>query len=459
MAKGALVGGFWTNEDSRQNRGWKRLVPMNYAYPGAGRFLRVLGLCTVLELLALPAVSGSISVESDTVIRTLKRPTGAGANDVVLPVYEYLKLDVEQLGLKELSFHAYGWGRVDATDSGYYDRRLSAELLFGYVEYSDAYQDFSVRLGRQHVFEGVANEAVDGVYARTDLGDQFSVSLYGGLPVDTADPAGGQPEGDVIWGGRLAHRFGEYSDIGLSYKTISGGGETIAALLGVDSAFFLPWGVSIFGRSVRNTDDAGWAEHSYEARINAGDFTISPLYEVFKYRQFFGGMASGVGPFHFLANSDDELKVIGANIDWRWSKNWTLGGKAKDYSYVVNESARFASASVSWFGEKLTQAGGEIGYMKGGKAANNYLLLRMFCIIDGLSTMIWADSVGLDVMYTRYDEEIYGKDSSYSISITSEKKLADSLDIRLSVDCSVDPYFDSDVSAMFTVAYRFGAGF
>jgi len=426
--------------------------------PRARLQLPVLGLCALLGLTSTPALSGSIAVQSDTVLRSFKRVTGGGANDPVVPIYEYLKLDVEQIGSEYLSFHAYGWGRFDAADSGYYDNRADGALLYGYLEYADTYQGRSLRLGRQHVFEGVANDAIDGLRVRSDLGDQFSISAYGGLPVGFDKTTG--RSGDSIWGGRLVHRFEALSDVGLSYKMLKDDGTTVSSMVGVDSAFFLPWNMSLYGNSVRNLETSGWAEHSYEIRIKAGDFTICPLYEMFQYDQYFGARGPAAGPFLSLANSDEQLQAIGVNLDWRASTNWAFGAKAKGYSYNLDSSASYASASVSWFGEALTQAGGEVGRMQGGTADKNYLLIRMFFYLDRMDEAVWADFVSADVFFTSYDQDIYGKDHSYCISVASGKKYDhENLEIKMSADYSVDPYFDSDIRAMMTVTCRFNAGF
>lgn len=425
--------------------------------PNTSKSISVLGLFVILGLTSSSAFSGNIAIESETVLRTFNRSTAGGTSSQVAPVYEYLKLDVEELGLKELSFHVYGWGRFDAADSGYYGKRSDGSLLYGYLEYADAYQDMSLRLGRQHIFEGVADNAIDGLRVRSDIGDQFSISGYGGLPVATADSL--HPGGDIIWGGRLAHRMEAFSDVGVSYKRIGDNGKTISSLVGIDSAFFLPMDMSLHGNSVRNIETAGWAEHNYELQIRTGDFTISPIFELFEYNHYFGDMAPAAGPFLSLAHSDEKLQVIGVNGDWRWSKNWTLGARAKAYKYEVNDAAQYVSASVSWFGKGLAGAGGEVGYMKGGAADNNYLLTRLFFSLDGLGDDIWVDSIGMDLLYTLYKQDIYGKNSSYCISICSGKKLDDNLELKLSADYSVDPYFKSDIRAMVALAYRFGADF
>lgn len=420
-------------------------------------FRRIHGLYLALILIATQAVSGSLTVESETVIRSFERPVGTETDRQILPIHEYLTLDVEQLGSKYLSLHAYGWGRFDSTDSGYYDDPFAGELIYGYLECADTFQRRSLRLGRQHIFEGVANETIDGLRLTSDLGNQLSLSVYGGLPVGLENTAG--RNGDAIWGGRVALHVGSFSDIGVSYKTIDNDGATVSSRLGVDSAFFLPMNISLYGNSVRNMETQGWAEHSYELRVDAEDVGIRPYYEMFRYADYFDAGPVTAGPFIFLAGTDEQLDALGVDVDWRRSESWTFGAKAKNYNYELRDSSIYVSASVSWSGEAATQAGGEVGYMQGDAADSNYVLIRFFCYLDQPADRGWVDFVSGDVLCTLYDEDIYGQDYSYFLSLGSGKKfLNDDLEIKLSADYSGNPYFESDLRAMLTATYRFGVG-
>lgn len=404
------------------------------------------------------SISASIDVRSETFIKSFERETLSGKTESVSPVYAYLQLDAHQLSSSKLSFYAYGWGRYDASDSSFYDDQTDGELIYGYLEYADSYQGRSFRLGRQHVFEGVANESIDGLRLTSDLGEQFSVSVYGGLPVGLADTSG--RSGDSIWGGRLAHRLGVYSNIGLSYKTIDNDDLTASSRLGIDSAFFLPMNVSLYGNSVRNMETEGWAEHSYELRFNVGAISIRPHYEMFEYDDYFEAGALTTGPFISLINSGEQLETLGLDLSWRQSQSWNYGIKTKHYSYDLNRSSQYLALSASWFGEMTTQVGGEVGYMQGDAADNDYVLIRFFCYLDQLAQTLWVDFVSGDILYTLYDQDIYGQSYAYFASLGGGRKfLNDDLELKLSADYSEDPYFENDLRSMLTVAYRFGLGF
>ena len=120
-------------------------------------------LALLLILLPGDAFGARTQIQSETIFRYLERDTGTDDDAAVLPVYEYLRIDSGELEDYGLSFHLQGWGRTDLADSGYYDDQTTGELLYGYLEYTRKTNRCAVRFGRQYVFEGVANETVDGL--------------------------------------------------------------------------------------------------------------------------------------------------------------------------------------------------------------------------------------------------------------------------------------------------------
>ncbi|MBW2477611.1 MAG: hypothetical protein JRE63_09855, partial [Deltaproteobacteria bacterium] len=201
-----------------------------------------------------------VSIQSDTLLRVFERDTASEEDAMVVPGYEYLQVDVGALAEPGVSFHLYGWGRADFADNDYFDDQTAGELLYGYAQYTLATNRANLRLGRQYVFDGVANEAIDGLRLSGDLGDYFAVSAYGGQPVGL-DSTDGR-SGDSIFGGRLAHRLGSLYEVGLSYKTIDNDSDTAEEWLGVDVSAFLPANLSVYGYSRYNQESEGWGEHS-----------------------------------------------------------------------------------------------------------------------------------------------------------------------------------------------------
>ena len=167
-------------------------------------------------LLCLPGSgwSASFSLTSDTLCRAFERNSKVAA-----PGYEYLQVNVGALKEKGLSFHLYGWGRIDLSDSGYYSDQSKGELLYGYLEYTNSLNNFDMKVGRQYVFEGVANQSIDGARVAIAVSPYFTVSAYGGQPV-VLDSTDGRSS-DSTFGGRIGNHLGSLYDLGVSYKIVT----------------------------------------------------------------------------------------------------------------------------------------------------------------------------------------------------------------------------------------------
>ncbi len=408
-------------------------------------------ICAPLQISA-----AELTVQSETLIRTFQRDTQSQNDAAVIPAYEYLKVDVGNAGEPGLSFHAYGWGRLDLADNDYFEKSSSGELLYAYLEYQQQQAAFNLRLGRQYVFEGVASESIDGLRLSSDLGKYFSGSIYAGQQVALADENG--RSGDSIYGGRLANRMGGLYDLGISYKKISNDSDDAEELAGLDLAAYLPLGINLHGFSTYNLISDAWAEHSYELNANFGSVSVRPFLQQFQYDDYFNTGTNSANPFRFLATTGEELTIIGADLIVPATDAVMLVGKIKNYDYkVFDDSSQYFSAQATWSGENLSQVGGEAGYMLGDAAQNEYYLLRFFTYIDQPFSSGLVDFISSDLVYVGYDQEIAGEDSSLFLSLgTGKRFMDDALELKVSADYSKDPYFDMDLRGMLTASYNFG---
>lgn len=421
----------------------------------SGRFLWL----GIIGVLCVPISVGAaeIRVQSDTLFRGFERDTATQKNAAVIPFYEYLQIDVDTPDEPGLAFHLYGWGRADLADNDYYTDATEGELLYGYLEYSRKMARFNAKLGRQQVFEGVANEAVDGLRLSSDLGPYFSGSIYGGLPVALDSDNG--TSGDSIYGGRLAHHLAGWYDLGISYKKIRNDGTNADEITGFDLSAYLPYNVSLSGSSSYNLESDGWGEHSYELHFPLGPVALRPYFQEFQYEDYFTTGANSASPFRFLADTGERLRVGGTDVTLQAGDSWVLVAKAKQYDYqVLDDSSQYAAAQATWSsGGGQSQIGGEFGYMNGNAAQNDYYLLRLFSYWDQLPEGCPVDFVSSDAIIVDYDQAIYGEERSLFISLAAGKKfLDDTLELKLSGDYSKDPYFDEDLRGMLTASYRFG---
>ena len=415
-------------------------------------------LCVTGTLLLTPALFAAatpIDIQSSTILRFFQRDTLNKTDENVAPVYEYLQIDTGHANSKGLSFHFYGWGRTDLASADYYQDNSTAELLYGYLEYTRPFSNLNLRLGRQQVVAGIANDSIDGLSLFADLGTNFSLSAYGGLPVAFSSQQG--RSGDHIYGGRFSHHLGSRYDLGLSYQQLSNDGDKEDQQWGIDTSFALPGGANFSGRSSYNLESDGWGEHFYQIQAGLGDFALRPFFEKYDYRDYFASGIQTPNPFTILTQSNEGLTAYGTDILWNKLAHWDIGAKIKHFTYRVNDdTATYYAGFLTWRGKELTQVGGELGTMQGDAAKNNYLLSRLFFYWDRPAERQGSFISG-DLLYALYDQAIYGEDSSFFASLGAGQRFRkDRLELKLSGDYSVDPNFDSDVRGMLTMNYRFG---
>lgn len=410
----------------------------------------------LVVLVGAPALgwSAQLQLASDTLLRVFDRESPGSRSDLVVPAYEYLQLDAGSLDERGLSFHLYGWGRADLAGSDYFRKDTAGELLYGYLEYTHAVSNLNLRLGRQHIFEGVANESVDGLRVSSDLGRWIAISLYGGQPV-ALDAKNGR-SGDAIWGGRLSHHLGSRYDLGVAYQEIRNDSDTAEQRLGFDASLAVTDSIALYGSSVRNLETEGWAEHAYELRWDIAEFQLRPFYRQVQYDDYFNAGVQSANPFRFLQLTAETLTSYGADASWRPSSTWELGltAKAYDYDQAAGKPA-YLSGLLSWHGKDLTQVGGELGFMEGDDVTSNYILSRIYGYLDQV-ILLGGGFLSGELMYVNYDRPVFGQDASWFASLALGRSfLSKALTLTLSGDYSQDPYFDNDLRGMLVAKYRF----
>jgi len=413
-------------------------------------------LCFFCLTLAFPSVSIGMDLhfESETRLRGFERDTPEDDNSFMMPAYEYLQLDVSGAGIEGLSFHAYGWGRANLGNDGFYEDDTSGEFLYGYFEYVHPDSTLNLKLGRFYIFEGFSNESIDGLRVKTNLGKYFTFSAYGGqsAALDNTDGRGG----DSISGGRIAHRYNALYEIGTSYKVVQNDNKKQEEQLGFDVAAALPGDMSLYGFSTYNLESEGWAEHSWELRFSLGGFHIRPFFEHFQYQDYFDTGANTTGPFPFLRESHEELSVYGIETTKYLAKNWEGGFKAKAYEYEMRDSSQLYTALLNWYGEDKTSVGVELSVMQGDAAKNDYLMGRLWFYYDPITVKIPSGFFTGDLVVINYNEEIHNEDTSLFLSFgVGNRYMNGALELEVSADYSADPFFDDDLRGMFVARYLY----
>ena len=420
-----------------------------------GRAFKLILLQTIvlLSYLSGPSFAADLSFQSETILRNFEsdvRENGDDKGETVIPIHQYLQFDLENFSEKNLSFHAFGWGRHDFAQSGFYDKDTDGEFLYGYLQYARPEHNFFVRVGRQYVFGVDPDSSVDGILVNTDISPQFSISAFGGQPSSLRSENG--RSGDLIAGGRIAFHQGNSIELGIFYKYVADDSNRDEEEVGFDLSSYLPMGVFLSGRSKWNLVTDGWAEHSYQASGRILGILIRPFFEYFEYENFFNERENSADPFRFLAETEEKITTFGSDFTYTIIPSVDVGTKLKYYDYDErNESAQYISALAVWRWEQLSEWGAELGLMNGDGSENRYLLGRTYVY----KTLPLGFVTG-DLVYAHYDEEILGRDYSAFVSLGAGRNfLDDALEVKLSGDFSSDPYFDSNLRGMLNIRYNF----
>jgi len=409
------------------------------------------GLTALLLLLPLAAMA-EVNFESETILRVFERDTVQKQDAQVLPVYEYLHGNV---GNSEdvVSFHLSGWGRIDLADEGYYSDDTAGELMYGYVEVRPAGYNVNLRAGRQYAFQGVANEAFDGVSVGGEMKGGLILSAYTGLPVGLSTTNGSKD--DILYGGRIAHRSSIYQ-FGLSYKLAENDGNTAQEMVGSDLALFLPGGFNVTGVSRYNLETEDFAEHSYEANFTLAGIGFRPFIERYRYEDYFNAGAKTVNPFRFLALQDQTLTTAGADVILKPTDeiNITLRGKSLDYDQ--GDPAFYAAAMLSSRGDGASSFGAELGRLEGDLDEDKYTLAHLFAYLEEFNDKFPLEFISADMMLAVYDEDIRGEGNAYFLSLGAGKSVMDGkITLKAAAEYSSDPYYTEDLRGSMSATYLF----
>ncbi len=405
-----------------------------------------------LTLFPAPVSSQSaFDFRSETIVRIFERE--GLANKQVIPVYEYLQFDYGKPDGDGLSFHFNGWGRIDLDDSRYFEDDPDGSLLYAFMEYVHPVLNFQTRLGRQQITNVVTSDSVDGLWLSSTPIPWLGFSAYGGAPV--ALQSAEDRNNDITYGARMFHRLAAYYELGLAYKMVTGDLGDDDERLGADLFFSYPGWASLTGYSSQNLVTGGWGEHFYEATFYLDDFYLKPFYQYISYEDFFNSGTISARPFRFLSDTGETLNLIGGEVTWQASGGLELGARYSNYDYKIRQERS------NYFGGLLNHSagdtlfGGEIGIMDGDTAENSYLLTRAFFYWNRPFNLMNNSMFTGDIVYVLYEEEIFNKKSSLFASLGWGRHfLDDKLELKLSGDYSVDPFFDSDLRGMVTVILR-----
>ena len=408
-------------------------------------------------LLPLPfagtAPAADLSLSSKTYGLSYEREMPGGQKDRYAPLYEYLSADAANLGGKPLSFHFYGWGRVDLdTDSG--SGNTSGEVGSLYLEYLHPEGNAQAKLGRFFLTEGAAMETIDGAFVKTTTPVGLGVSLYGGVPVEYSI-LNNASAGDSLYGGRVFFVRTGFVEIGASYLKENGWfqEEKDRELVGGDLWLRVAPPVELTAQAAYNRSVSEMASQRYAVRIVPGaTFDISAGYESYTYKGLF---QSALNPAFVSPSVDknDKVQTIFGIMDWAFVPGWTLEVAGKNIRHDKSDPGDANRGEIGLrysYNDKKDVAGLSAAFVAADMEKNEYQEYRGFATYSPAKLRL-----ALDALTQQYKKEINGKKNAYQVVASAGYQVLASLQLSGNLTYTQSPNFQEDWAGLIRVNYDF----
>ncbi|WP_432821117.1 hypothetical protein [Trichloromonas sp.] len=191
-------------------------------------FIRGLLLMPLVLCLAAPAGAASVSGRASTLLEWYDTAT----EDTSMPLYQYLQLNVKDLGAQGYNFKVYGRLGDDLND----EEAAKSRLYYAYLEKKDLFKGLGFRLGRQFISTTAGASLMDGLSLDYTLLEDYKVKVFGGGDVSYYQ---GYNVKDTIVGVEVSGQFCDSLDLAASYLQKWDGGLLGQELVGFDASYDL----------------------------------------------------------------------------------------------------------------------------------------------------------------------------------------------------------------------------
>lgn len=366
----------------------------------------------------------------------------------LMPLFEYLNFNADDLGSKNLSFHFGGWYRHDLKNESF-GTKSTGDLQYAYLGYRADIANAFLNLGRVAVNQGVAFEQVDGASAGMDLKYGFGISAFGGVPVETAFDT---RTGDSVYGGRISQEaYGIYC-IGVSYLRERNDRTDFRKEEGLDLWFRPLDKVELIGTTLYNATTSSVARHAYNLILGPfGILTLRTEFTKIQYKDFF--TSPTVSAFQLQpggpVDPNDKLTTIGEEASLAFGA-LVFSADYKKYRYLIEGDADYYGGRLAYAGSSGVGAGAAAHRMDGQTDKLRYYEYRAYAYKKFEKT-----DVAVDLLTVTYDAEINDVKNAYSASFAGGYSLTRKLKIGADVEYLKDPYFTKDVRGLVKLVYNF----
>ncbi|MFZ2950440.1 MAG: hypothetical protein WA003_13255 [Desulfuromonadaceae bacterium] len=420
-------------------------------------------LCTVsLATASSGVLAADVTVDSSTLLGIARRDVSGASTEDLLPATQFLGITADKLADGNLSLHLYGWGRADLADKSFNNDKTSGSLTYGYLQYRFNQAGATVRAGRLFVREGIVNEQIDGVSARTDLPMGFGLSAFGGATVHMTDLSGetSDSKGDAVYGGRVNYRYKGLLEVGLSgvYESAAPTLVTHASeeyrRIGGDLWITPVASIDIIGRSSYNPETKKFAEHSYllnykpvQKLVLSGEFNLYNEQSYFFPRTTFSATA---------LNPNDKSSSVGARASYDISKNLAVSADYKHYTREFGSADRFGGEARVNYKDRTIRGGLAYHYLDAGEEfaigtnpSASYHELRCYAMRDTRSYFAAVDLLGYF-----FKEKVYNENSAWEAAASLGHHFTPALALSGDLSYGRNPQFTEEVKALLRLTYN-----
>lgn len=414
----------------------------------AGRppaWIRLVTVATLLVSVSMPLAAAAVDVSGTSNTYLLSRKQADGTR--LTPAYEYLDFNVQNLGDEAVSAHFGGWFRYDLSE-----QTSNSDVQYGYLSFRSKSDNSIVNLGRVMVFEGLASERVDGLYARTDLAGNFGISAFGGSPVETQIDL---PGNNLIYGARLTHQAPGVYRVGVSYLKEEKNSEDFRKEEGIDLWFHPAGKVELNGWSNYNAMTSAWMDHTYNLVLGPFDkLRLTTDASRISYKDYFIGATTAAFRLQAgILDPNEKVRILGETAAYSITNTVNVSVDYKSYAYDIAGSSKYSGGNLRYAVANSGGAGLSLHRMDGDTDRLKYSEYRAYVF-----KKLGKTDVALDVIDVKYDTAVNGVTSAYSASIAAQYDLTEALKLGADVEYSKNPDFDKDVRAFLKAIYRFDLG-
>jgi hypothetical protein len=415
--------------------------------------LKTTVVCVALVLTGHAANGAEVDLRTSTYLHFYQVDQLLGPDTSHAPLYQYLSLDVREANSPDLSFHLYGWGRLDLQEET--DPDMSqGHLSSAHARYRHREGQGQVRAGRFFITEGTAMEALDGVYLKESF-NGFGVALFGGVPNGDEDTE--VDRGDTLAGTRVWIAVPGRIETGLNYLYEDGDFEGDKRQeAGLDLWLQPTGGTFVTGKLLYNLSTSDLASGDLTMFFQPGDnVDLSLAGASYKYHDLFQSVVNPAFSDSAL-DPDDEVTTISGSVEWRSSQLLTLLGSAKMINHKLDDPGGVMRTEAGFdlaLGGDVSIAGLRLANQSGDLAENEYNDLRGFSTFS-----VGRLAFALDALLTAYEEQIDGEDQALRFVGSVGWKISPLLKISGDLRLTRSPVYDEDVSAVLRLDYGHGVG-